>query len=50
MMQHARASTGRSAAGHYECLDMEIDIGGRKETIQVFPDSDINALAQEFAA
>ena len=45
-----RASTSRSARGDVECLDMEIVIGDQKEMIQVYPDSDINALAQEFAA
>lgn len=29
---------------------MEIVIGNSKEMIQVYPDSDINALAHEFAA
>ena len=33
MMHQNRASTSRSAMNHYECLDMEIDIGGRKESI-----------------
>ena len=42
---HYRASTSRSAGGEVECLDMEIVIGDRKEMLQVYPDSDINALA-----
>lgn len=32
-----------------ECLDMEIVIGNQKYTLTIFPDSDPDALAQEFA-
>ena len=32
-----------------ECLDMEIVIGEQKFTLTIFPDSDPDALAQEFA-
>ena len=49
MVQSAR-SNKRTGEDDVECLDMEIVIGSVKYMITVFPDSDPDALAQEFAA
>lgn len=40
----------RAIEGDVECLDMEIVIGNQNYVITIFPDSDPDALAHEFAA
>lgn len=47
---HSARSNRRLADGQVECLDMEIVIGNQAYVITIFPDSDPEALATEFAA
>ena len=50
-MVHSARSNMRSAKdGEIECLDMELVIGNKNYMITIYPDSDPDALAYEFAA
>jgi len=49
-MVHSARSNRRAAEGDIECLDMELVIGNQNYVITIYPDSDPDALAHEFAA
>lgn len=47
---HSSRSNRRMGDGDVQWIDMEIVIGEQKYTIPIYPDSDPQALAHEFAA
>ena len=49
-MVHSARSNRRAGEGDIECLDMELVINKQTYVITIYPDSDADALAHEFAA